>query len=109
MITRDPGSWGFRRSGSRPLVSSFTINPGPDAAQWYANNIAIWVAGISIIGVVINAVIAYLAVGQFRAAQASAEAARESVTAAHKSIEQAKDALEIGNRAWVHVSTIVPH
>lgn len=79
------------------------MNPGPDAAQWYANNIAITAAVISIFGVVINALIAYLAVSQSKAAQVSADAAQESVAAANKSVEQAKDALEIANRAWVHV------
>ena len=82
------------------------MNPGTDAAQWYANQIAIWAVAITLIGVVVNAVIAYLAIGQFRAAKASAEAARESVNEAHRSAELAKDALEIGNRAWVHVSRI---
>jgi len=85
------------------------MNPGPDAAQWYANEIAIGAAVISVAGVLINAVIAYLAVTQSRAAQASAEAARESVAAARQSTEQAKEALEIGNRAWVHVNRIIPH
>jgi hypothetical protein len=85
------------------------MNPGPDAAQWYANNIAIWALGGTFVGIVVNAVIAYLAIGQFRAAKASAEAARESVGEAHKSAELAKEALEIGNRAWVHVSRINPN
>ena len=82
------------------------MNPGPDAAQWYENEIAIWAVIITLFGVVINALIAYLAVGQFRAAKASAEAARESVGEAQRSAQLAKDALEIGNRAWVHVSRI---
>jgi len=82
------------------------MSPGPDAAQWYANNIAVWAVVISLLGVFINATIAYLAIGQFRAARAAGEAARESVLEAHKSVELAKNALELGNRAWVHVETI---
>ncbi len=83
--------------------------PGPDAAQWYANSIAVAAIIVSAVAVVINAVIAYFAVTQSKAARASADAARESVGVAHKSIEQAKDALEVGNRAWVHVNRILPH
>ena len=85
------------------------MSTGPDAAQWYANNIAIAAAIVSILGIAVNAVIAYFAVTQSKAARASAEAARESVGAANKSVEQAKDALEVGNRAWVHVNRIIPH
>jgi hypothetical protein len=83
--------------------------PGPDAAQWYANNVAISAVVISAFGVVVNATIAYLAIGQFKAAKDSADAARESVREAHRSAELAKDALEIGNRAWVHVDRIIAH
>jgi hypothetical protein len=79
------------------------MNPGPDAAQWYANNVAIWALIITAVGVVVSGVIAYLAIGQFRAAKASADAARESVAEAHQSVQFAKDALQTGNRAWVHV------
>ncbi len=78
------------------------MNPGPDAAQWCANSIALF----SSAGVVVNATVAYLAVGQFRAAKASADAAKESVRHAQKSAQLAKKALQIGNRAWVHVSRI---
>jgi hypothetical protein len=85
------------------------MNPGPDAAQWFANDIAVAAAVVSLGGVVVNAVIAYFAVTQSKAAQASAEAARDSVAAARQSAEQAKDALELSNRAWVHVDRIDPH
>ena len=85
-----------------------TMNPGPDAAQWYANKLAVWAICVTVVGTAVNAVIAYLAVGQSRAAKSSAEAARESVAEARSSAELAKNALEIGNRAWVHVSTIFP-
>lgn len=83
--------------------------PGADAAQWYANGIAVVALIASVIGVFLNAAIAYLAVTQAKAAQASADAARESVRVAQQSVDQAKGALEIGNRAWVHVDRIDPH
>jgi hypothetical protein len=85
------------------------MNPGPDAAQWYADELAILALVVSGIGVVVNSLIAYYAVGQFRAAKTAADSARESVGEAQKSAQLAKDALEIGNRAWVHVSKIDPH
>lgn len=85
------------------------MNPGPDAAQWYANNIAIWALIASVIGLAVNACIAYLAVSQAKAARASAEAASDSVKVAQQSLDQAKGALETGNRAWVHVGKIIAH
>lgn len=85
------------------------MNPGLDAAQWYANNIAIWAVIVSGIGLAVNACIAYLAVTQAKAARASAEAASDSVKVAQQSLEQAKGALETGNRAWVHVGKIIAH
>lgn len=85
------------------------MNPGPDAAQWYANNVAIWTVIVSAISLAVNACIAYLAVTQARAARSSAEASSNSVKVAQQSLEQAKAALETGSRAWVHVGKIISH
>jgi hypothetical protein len=85
------------------------VNPGSDAAQWYANDIAIWALIASAIGLAVNACIAYFAVTQTKAARASAEAASNSVKVAQQSIEQGRTALETGSRAWVHVNKLVDH
>lgn len=85
------------------------MNPGSDAAQWYANDIAIWALIASAIGLAVNACIAYFAVTQTKAARASAEAASNSVKVAQQSIEQGRTALETGSRAWVHVNKLVDH
>jgi hypothetical protein len=85
------------------------MNAGADAAQWYSNDVAIVALIASVVGVFLNATIAYLAVTQSKAAQTSAEAAREGVRVAQQSIDQATDALEIGNRAGIHVNRIIAH
>ncbi len=70
------------------------MNPGPDAAQWYANEVAVISLVVTGIGVFVNALIAYYAVTQTRAARASAEAAKESVRVAQESVELARSSLE---------------
>ncbi len=66
------------------------MTTGPDAAQWYSNDIAIFALAASFVGLLLNALIAYLAVTQAQAARVAADAAKESVRVAQQSVEQAK-------------------